>query len=289
MALQRGDVDLVENITTASDVKKLSADPRFHVSTAAGVRTGNSYFNFKGVLANDDLRKAIIMALDSETMCRITVSEMYTPGISVLPSSLAYNYDKLTNPYAFNTAEAVKLLDKAGIVDTNGNGIREINGKDIRLEYIVFASRNLNDFAEAISLQLKAIGIDVHVRLTDYDTALAMQNAGEFDLVTSNSITVGTGDPQDFLGNWYSKNSGSYGYYSSKDYDKHYEALLAEPDRVKRVDLITKLQQIIINDAAAIIHGYYNSRMFSVADRVRGADISTMDYYWLTTDMAPKQ
>lgn len=288
MALQRGDIDVVENITTASDVKSLSGDPAYDVSTAASVRTGNSYFNFKGILGNAALRQAIIMALDSETMCRTTVAEMYTAGISVLPSSLAYNYDRLVNPYPYNVEKARETLDKAGIIDTDGDGLREMDGTNIRLDYVVFTSRNLNDFAEAIALQLKDVGIDVNVRLCDYDTALGLQNAGEFDIITSNSITVGVGDPQDFLGNWYSKNSVNYGYYKSHAYDRCYEELMTATDKNKRVELVTQLQQILIDDAAAIVHGYYNSRMFSRASLVTGAEIATIDYYWLTTRIAPK-
>ena len=68
MALQSGDVDLTENITTASDLEKLSNDEAYYVSSAAGVRTGNSYMNFNGVLGNETLRQAILMALDNETI-----------------------------------------------------------------------------------------------------------------------------------------------------------------------------------------------------------------------------
>lgn len=287
MALKSGDVDLVENITTASDLSTLSADDDYYVSVAPGVRTANSYINFQGDLGNETLRKAIMMALDKETMCDITVAGMYTSGISVLPSSLAYNYNDLTNPYDFNKEEAIKLLDEAGIVDTDGDGWREIDGKNIDINSVTFTSRNLNEFAEAVALQLAEIGIKVSVNVRDYDTALALLNAGEFDLWTCNTLTVGVGDPQDYLGNWYSANSQNYGYYSNPKYDELYEKLMLELDNEKRIDIITELQQILIDDAATIAYGYYNSSMLSRADRVTGADIATIDYYWLTTKIKP--
>lgn len=287
MALQSGDVDLVENITTASDLQKLEADPAYYISTAAGVRVGNSYMNFNGPLGNDALRQAILMALDNDTMCEVTVAGMYTAGFSVLPSSLAYNYDQLTNPYPYDVEKAKATLDAAGIVDTDGDGIRELDGENLNLVYLAYTSRNLNDFAEAISLQLKEIGIGVTLTVSDYDTITALQNAGEFDLVTANTTTVGTGDPQDFLGGWYSGNSQSYGYYSNPEYDACYEALEVATDPDERLELITRMQQILIDDAATIVHGYYNSRMFSRADAVTGAEIATIDYYWLTSDIAP--
>lgn len=287
MALKKGDVDLVENITTASDVKTLSGDNAYYVSTAAGVRTANAYMNFHGVLKNDALRQAIMMTLDKQTMCDITTAGMYKPGISVLPSSLAYNYDKLTNPFPFNKQAAIALLDKAGIVDTDGDGWRELDGKMINLDHVAFTSRNLNDLAEAVALQLAEIGIKVKVNIRDYDTALALLKAGEFDLWTCNTLTVGVGDPQAYLGNWYSGNSGGFGYYSNPKYDAIFEQLMLEMNKDRRVELITQLQQILIDDAATIAYGYYNSRMFSRANKVAGADIATIDYYWLTTGIKP--
>lgn len=156
MALQSGDVDLVENITSSDALGELSADPdSYYISTAAGVRTGNSYINYHGVLGNDALRQAVMMALDDQTMCEITVGGMYTQGISVLPSSLSCNYDQLTDPYAFDTQGAIDLLDSAGIVDTNGDGYRELDGVNIDLDYVAYSSRNLGDFAQAIALQLE--------------------------------------------------------------------------------------------------------------------------------------
>ena len=287
MALQSGDVDLVENITTASDLEALMEDDDYYVSVTAGVRLGNTYFNFNGVLANEALRQAIQYAVDDETMCNITVAGMYTAGCSVLPSSLSYGYDELTDPYEYNMEAAIAVLDEAGIVDTDGDGYRELDGEMISLNYIAYSSRNLNDFAEAVAISLESIGIKCTVTVQDYDTALANQSDGNFDMITSNAIVVPTGDPTGFLGNFYSGNSDAYGYYSNADYDAAYEALLATTDEDEQYELIVELQQILIDDAATLVHGYYNSTMASAVDKVTGADITPMDYYWITTAIAP--
>lgn len=287
MALQSGDIDVVENIASADALAQVEADGRFLIDTAAGVRTANTYFNFNNEGGNEALRQAIQYALDDTTMCEITTGGMYTEGISVLPSSLAYGYETLVDPFAYNVDMAIETLDNAGIVDTDGDGWREIDGVNIDLDYVAYASRNLNDYAEAICLQLEAIGIKTTLNLRDYDTAMALYNAGEFDLIASNSITVGVGDPQDFLGNWYSVNSVSYGYYANDEYDALYEELMVTFDEERRVEIIIELQQILIDDAATIVHGYYNSRLISNPEVVQGATIATIDYYWLTTDMKP--
>lgn len=76
---------------------------------------------------NKDLREAVIQAVDEKTMCETTVGGPYTYGFSVLPSNLAYNYDKLSNPFEYNQEEAKAKLDAAGIVDSDGDGIRELD------------------------------------------------------------------------------------------------------------------------------------------------------------------
>ena len=108
-------------------------------------------------------------------------------------------------------------------------------------------------------------------------------------MITSNAIVVPTGDPTGFLGNFYSGNSDTYGYYVNEEYDALYEQLLGSTDEEERLGLIIEMQQILIDDAATLVHGYYNSTFASRADVVAGAEITPMDYYWITTDIRPAE
>ncbi len=288
-ALINGDVDLVENITTSTDLDALkAATDTYNVSVAPGVRIGYCHVNVEGVLGNATLRKAIMMALDDETMCAVTTGGMYTPGYSVLPSSLAYGYDELTDATAYDPDAAVQLLDEAGIVDSDGDGCRELDGEKISLNYVTYESRNLQDFCAAIQVQLQAIGIEVVPNVTDYDTGLALAAAGQFDLCGVNELAVPCGDPQSYLNIWYSKSEKNYGRYNNAEYDALYEELVTTFDADERVEIIKQMQQILIDDAAVLVHGYYNSSMESTK-AITGAEIATADYYWITTDIKPAE
>ena len=48
-----------------------------------------------------------------------------------------------------------------------------------------------------------------------------------------------------------------------------------------------RLQQILIDDAAVLVHGYYNSNMCSNTKAVSDASVSTADYYWITSAFKP--
>lgn len=289
MALQSGQLDLAENVTNINDLRNLQADPNFTVTIANGVRTGLAHLNMSEgkLLSNKTLRQAIMMALDDETMCSTTVGGLYTSGFSVLPSNLDYGYDNLNDPYPFDPDAAVKLLDDAGIVDTNGDGIRELNGQEVVLHYVTYPNRCLNDFAEAIQQQLTAIGIGVDLEIGDSARQWDSYQSGDFDINGSNWTTVGTGDPTEYMAAWCSTSGADYCGYKNAEYDALFEELSTTFDNDARREIIQQMQQILIDDAAAIVHGYYNSSMISRNATIGGAAIHTADYYWVTTEIYP--
>ncbi len=287
MALQSGEVDLVENITNVSDIQTLQNDENFIVDIASGVRCGFAWMNLNGVLGNDTLRQAIQMAVDHDTICASnTIGGLYTAGYSVLPSTLAYGYENLTNTYPYDPDAANKLLDEAGIKDTDGDGIRELDGENINLRFVSYENRLLNDFSDAYALYLAEIGIGVTADYGSSDDQWSKLVAGEYDLNNNNWITVGTGDPTEYMANWYGKSESNYCGYKSESYDKLYEELLGEFDPAKRADLLQQMQQILIDDAVCLVDGYYNSSMI-FSKNVGYAHIHTADYYWISTEITP--
>ena len=287
MALQNGQVDLVENITNVSDIQILQADENFTVDIASGVRCGFAWMNFKGVLGNETLRQAIQMAVDHETICQSnTIGGLYTAGYSVLPSTLAYGYENLNNPYPYDPDAANALLDEAGIVDNDGDGIRELDGQNINLKCVSYENRLLNDFSDAYALYLGEIGIGVKADYGSSDDQWSKLVAFEYDLNNNNWTTVGYGDPTEYMANWYGKAEANYCGYQSDEYDALYEELLTEFDPEKRAELLQQMQQILIDDAVCIVDGYYNSSMI-YSKNVGYAHIHTADYYWISTEIVP--
>ena len=199
-----------------------------------------------------------------------------------------------TDPFCYDTDddglsdsdELYIYFTNPNIPDTDGDGIREMNGKNISLRYITYENRRLSDFAQAIQTQLKDLGIDVKIDSMNADKEWNLMVAGEYDLCDSNWITVGNGDPTEYLANWYGKSDANFCNYKNDKFDKLYEQLETEFDEAKRAKIIEQLQQILIDDAAVVVHGYYNSSIIS-DKTVTGADIHTADYYWLTTEIAP--
>ena len=111
-----------------------------------------------------------------------------------------YGFDQLKDPNKYNVERANKLLDEAGWKDTNGDGIRDKDGKPLTLDFVVYNSRaELPLYAEAVQADAKKVGIDVKVKSVDYNIIDKMGINGEFDLLISNITTAATGDPQSYL------------------------------------------------------------------------------------------
>ena len=291
-ALKAGQVDLVENITNVPALQELQADDNYVVDIASGVRCGFSWMNMnEGKLLSDPIiREAILMAMDYDTICNsATIGGLYTAGYSVLPSTLSYGYENLTNKWAYNVDEANKILDDAGYVDTDGDGVREKDGTPINLTYVSYENRMLNDFSDIHTQLLKEIGIGVTADYGSSEDQWSKLVAGEYDFNNNNWTTVGNGDPTEYMANWYSKADANYCGYSNADYDAAYEALLQETDTAKRAELIQEMQQYLIDDAAVLVDGYYNSSYIYNKSKIGYAHIHTADYYWLNTEITPAE
>ena len=289
-ALRAGQIDLAENIMNVADLKALQDDKKFTVEVAPGTRCGFSWMNMDEghPLANKALRQAIHKAVDYKTICQSnTIGGLYTPGPSVIPSSMGYGFDSLKNPDEYDPEGAKKILDDAGIKDTDGDGIRELNGQNIQLSYVSYANRLLNDFSDAHTQYLKAVGIGVK---SDYGSSDDQWNkcvAGQYDFNNNNWNTMIAGSPTAYMRNWYGKAEENYSHFHNDAYDKAYEELMVTMDPKRYNELMVQLQQILIDEAAVLVDGYYNSCIAYNKEKVGYAHIYPLDYYWITDEIKP--
>jgi ABC-type transport system substrate-binding protein len=281
LALQDGSADMALSIS-AADRETLESEGGYEISVVPGSRTGIATPNLTGQLGNDTLRQAVLMAIDGQTIADVTTNGSYTYGYAVVSSGLDFGYDELTYQFSYDPEAAAKLLDDAGMVDSDGDGIRELDGQNIILDYKVTASRQMNVIGEAQAAQLAEIGIQANVFITESQSDV-LKN-GTFDLCASNELTTPTGDPAKYMAYWYSKSDTNYSSYSSAEYDAIYEKLIVEFDTEVRKGYITQLQQILLDDAMPVVYGYYNYNLCST-DAITGAYCPTSDFYWVTKDI----
>ena len=291
MALQSGEVDMAVNIA-AGDIGLFSDTAKFHVDRIASLRTVLARINQKGILGDPKVRAAFISMTDRKAYNEVILKGTFIPGKAPVPPSLDYGFDQLTDPNAYNVERAKQLLDEAGWKDTDGDGIRDKDGKPLSVDFIIYNSRaELPIYAEAVQADAKKVGIDVKVKPVDYNLLDKIGINGEYDLLISNITTANTGDPEIYL-NWYwrtninGNNPQNGSGYSNPAYDALCADLAVEFDRGKRRQLMIDMQQILLDDGAALFLGYPETNIIS-STKITGAIMHPADYYWITNKIKP--
>ena len=293
MALQAGDVEVAVNIA-AGDIDIFKGNDKFVIDEISSLRVVLARMNQNPdrILSDPKVRAAFISGCDRETYNKVLLKDTFIPGKAPVPPSLDYGFDQLKDPNAYNPERAAKLLDEAGWIDSDGDGIREKDGRKLELDFVVYNSRaELPLYAEAVQSDLKKLGFDIKINTVDYNLIDNMGIKGEYDLLISNITTANTGDPEIFL-TWYWKtnsdgsNPQNGSGYSNPEYDAKLEQLSTEFDSAKRRQLIIELQQILLDDAASIFFGYPQTNIIS-SKRVAGVKMYPSDYYWITNLIKP--
>ena len=126
-------------------------------------------FNFQDALMSDlDMRNAVYYALDYELLAATDGGEYCVPGTKgvISPGNIGYADDLPANQQ--NTEEANRILDEAGYVDTDGDGLRE--NKDgsamrIMVSPAYSASKGVlyQRLAQVVVQNLQDVGLDAYL------------------------------------------------------------------------------------------------------------------------------
>jgi peptide/nickel transport system substrate-binding protein len=112
------------------------------------------------------VRQAIAMAFNREKISQDLLLGLTKPAVTYWDNT-PYA-DPTLKPYPYDPEQAKKLLDQAGWVDSNGDGVRDKDGVDLTLRYGT-TTREVRQDTQAVAQQdLAAVGIKTE--LSNYDS-----------------------------------------------------------------------------------------------------------------------
>jgi peptide/nickel transport system substrate-binding protein len=112
-----------------------------------------------------NVRRAIITAIDREQINKSLYHSLYNIPATYWSGS---EYDNPgLKPYPFDPAAASKLLDEAGWVDINGDGVREKGGRDLALRYAYINGEPTTD-AMVVSIQKMLADVGIKIDIIPY-------------------------------------------------------------------------------------------------------------------------
>jgi peptide/nickel transport system substrate-binding protein len=241
-------------------------------------------FDENSVCSDPDVRKAIAMGVDKEGFVATLLDGNGYPANGVFPDGSAFGGDKVTTE-TYDPEGAKALLEEAGWVDSDGDGIREKDGQKLEIKWLTYPSRQeLPLLAESAQATLKDIGIQVDINSTADHTTL-VQDPSEWDCYAMANVAAPTGDPEYWFTVFATTDAArNHGQYSSEELDALEEELSSTFDTDRRAELAVQMQQTILDDNAFLFCSFLKMSMISRAN-VTGYTSHSCDYYQVTADL----
>jgi len=173
-ALLAGDGDL-GTFLAYSDVPKLTESGIEIKSVKSGYNEGIFFVinkELQPAIYETEVRKAIAMSINREAIARDLLL-----GLTAVPTSywdaLPFYNEPPLEPYPYDPEAAKNMLDDAGWIDTNGDGIRDKDGVELVVSYGTTIRETRQDTQAVVQQQLSEVGIKVELLSYDADVFFA--------------------------------------------------------------------------------------------------------------------
>lgn len=299
VALAKGEVDVSQQFN--SNIQLLWENYGLPISTylpeapyGIGASLPTAFFNLNSPgLDQVAVRKAIAMAVDYNTIVANAMTNQ-SATFTQVPRSLMNPTPGEQALYDHEAVKALqwagqdyegarKLLDEAGIVDTDGDGWREYNGQ--KLSYVATCPNGWSDWQAAIEVVAaagKEIGIEITTNYPEWSVYQTVVTVSDKPLPEGYDIfmmwSAGAGPTQpwgrirnllssEFIGmssNW----NGNWGQYSNPEVDELIKAIPTETDAAKLKEIYTRLVEIYLTEVPSFTLMYRPQNFHAVNETI---------------------
>lgn len=249
--------------------------------------------------------QALSMAIDRNLISTRLYGSAGRPTCNVLPAPAAYVSTANDGCLVQDIEGANAMLDEAGIVDTDGDGIREKDGVPLVILYQTSTNAVRQQTQALIKQWWSEIGVETELRNVDAAVFFGGDPAspdtyGKFyaDIEMYTNGSTGT-DPQTYMSSWLTTeisgpDNNFLGSNVPRWYSEEYDALFAElsqtADLDARADLAKQMNDLLVQNGAMIplVHrgsvsahantilgvriNAWDSELWNVADWTRASD-----------------
>jgi peptide/nickel transport system substrate-binding protein len=280
-ALQTGEAQAVED-PPYTDVTGLVESGAYSLQlfTAPGMPSHMMINTEKAPTDDPQVREALIRAVNQEELVQVAFAGLQEAAHNVLsPTTFGYSAEA-AGLYSYDPDAARQLLEEAGWVDSDGDGIREKDGQPLTLVYVASPTYE-SAYMELLAAYLSDVGFDVQITRLD--------DAGIFDFASQgnhNIVNMGwtSADPGvlAFVYNSANIEGGSaFSRFRSAELDQTLTDAAAALDADERAALYGQAQMIIMQNALALpLHTY--ARLMLMAANVQGWQFDGEGYPWLS-------
>ncbi|MBM1632442.1 peptide ABC transporter substrate-binding protein [Sulfitobacter mediterraneus] len=242
-------------------------------------------------LSDEAVRRALSMAIDRPLLVEVGYGQAGRPTCNLVPAPALYASDN-TECLTQDIDGAKAMLDAAGWVDSDGDGVRDKDGVKLSILYQTSTNAVRQDFQALIKDWWNQIGVEVELRNLDASVFFG-GDPGSPDTFQKFYADVemyannfdGT-DPQAYLsayrcGNEPKPSSQWQGENINRFCDPEYDALLDELSRTgeldKRGEISKKLNNMLTKDTMTIVPLVDRGRVSAASNTLGGVVLNTWD------------
>jgi peptide/nickel transport system substrate-binding protein len=273
-ALKAGEVDFAYGIkSTLWNSPAIQNDPNITPDKADGGCWGNLAWNFGGqggpdvtadpIIHDTKFRQAMSMAINRQEIVTKVYNDTSTTGYSMLmPGKNGSWYQDIPQDsrFDYNPDTAKQYLDSIGVVDSNGDGLREDPDTKQNLDLNIMTVSDVtgsSDTGKLISGYFSAVGVGSHLNDVDTNKAYDLWYSGDWDAYVWDWCP----DPDpDFMLSVFTTDQclgWSDGCWSDPAYDKMYTLQQTQTDFNDRHQTVDEMQQTIAKEIPTMVLNYW--------------------------------
>lgn len=243
-------------------------------------------------LSEEAVRRALSMAIDRELLVEVGYGQAGRATCNLVPGPEIYASLDNTGCLVQDIDGANALLDKAGWVDSNGNGIRDKDGVELNILFQTSTNAVRQDFQALIKDMWDQIGVNTELRNIDASVFFG-GDPGSPDTfekfyadVEMYANNFDGSDPQSYLGGYTCDKAPRpetqwQGENINRFCDPAYDALVVElqqtADIAERSRIARKLNDMLTKDRMVIVPLVDRGRVSAHANSLGGVVLNTWD------------
>jgi len=281
-ALESGEAQIMGEIPPI-EANRLMSDARFAIyPTNIPGQSLQMFVNTSNPPTDDPkVREALVYGADREAIVNGIFRGFSPVAHGPIGRQTPFYDDGIEGMYPYDFDKAKALLDEAGWVDTNGDGIRDKDGQELVLNTILMGWGSMPEVGTAMEGLYRQLGVKLEPQVLSYPAALEAARNNEHHLIP---MAISSSDP-DILSSYFHsrniENGFSWSKFADPELDEWLEAGAQATDPEERMELYANIQQRIMEEALIIpIRDYVN--LNGTSSEIKGLRYAMQGWFpWL--------
>lgn len=260
--LEKGDVDLTSYIPE-KELDRLKKNENVNIASLKAPSTAYLAINVQNPPFDElAVRKAIAHAINKDALIKVVLFDNAFPAQSIVPPNVEGYWESGEEMFQeankFDPEAAKEILEQAGWVDSDGDGVREKDGEELEALTFTYTITRYKRMAEVIRPMLEGIGIKVDLKVLEAGNLYDRVEGGEHDLLVT--AWMGVTYAQDFLDPLFnSKNVGTnnFSFFVSDKMDQLISKSKTARSKEARKEALIEAQRMLTEQMPDVALAHY--------------------------------